>query len=398
MQALFETARIAIERQDWDKVNTTLQKLLSNPQEYRENSLPTADDILDIALRTLRDCDFQQRWEIAKLFPKMGKRAIAPLIDLLTADVTDVEMRWFIVKILGEFDDRACILALSQLIHQEEELAEIAAEALANIGRSAMASLAELLQDPATRLLGVRALSRVRRPEIVAPLLTVVNDDSAAIRAIAIEALSSFQEERIGTVVLAALKDPSALVRRQAVMATGYLARQSPQENLVPALEPLLWDLDRDICHAVAIALGRIGTAEAARVLFSVCRSPLTPDDLKLTLVRALGWIETAEVIGYLERSLYGEDPRICQEIITILARQNSSRARQQAVRVLGDFYHAYPLLGERTAIKQSLALALGELADTDSQGILRTLAKDSEAIVRLHALSALKKLDRQAG
>ncbi|MFO0515164.1 MAG: HEAT repeat domain-containing protein, partial [bacterium] len=136
MQALLEKAQIALNKKDWETLNASIQRLL-NQKDAIEPIIN--DEILDLALEALQKCDFQQRWEIAKLFPQIGKPAIAPLIALLESEEQDGEMRWFLARILSQFDDRACILALSQLLQrsEEEELSQMAAAALANIGSSA---------------------------------------------------------------------------------------------------------------------------------------------------------------------------------------------------------------------------------------------------------------------
>jgi len=394
MQALLEKAQIALNKKDWETVNASIQRLLTQKDAIEPI---INDEILDLALEALQKCDFPQRWEIAKLFPKIGQSAIAPLIALLESEEQDGEMRWFLARILSQFDDRACILALSQLLQrsEEEELSQMAAAALANIGSSAISSLGQLLSDSNRRFLAVQALSQIRQPEIIEPLLTVVKDESSAIRSIAIEALSSFHHPQITAIILDALQEPAIDVRREAIKASSYLGPNYPQADLVNHLQPLLFDVHLEICQETAIALGRIGTVTSAKALNPLLESSLTPDSLKLTVVRALGWIEDQEALNYLEKALYSENILICREIIAILGRQTSQKLRRQAGAILGNFYHSRPAILTHTGVKQSLAIALGEL-DRDNKSILLTLAADGEAIVRLHALSALKKLDHR--
>jgi HEAT repeat protein len=361
-------------------------------------SFPSSDgDTLDRALKNLQDCDFQGGWEIAKLFPKIGERAIAPLLGLLETDSTPSETRWLILRILGEIPDRESILALGQIVQrsEDEELSAMAAAALASIGRPAIEILAGLLDNQETRLLAVGALSRVRRPEIVAPLLTVVGDQSPEIRAIALEALSSFYDEAIVAVVLAALEDPARAPRRQAVMAAGYLAPRYPEVDFVSHLAPRLGDLDGEIGRATAIALGRIGTEAAIEVLNSALESPCTAPELQLAIVRALGWSEQTKAGSALAKALPSVEGEIRAEIITILGRQPSPLGRARAIEALKGLIDGRSLEEIPTGVKQSLALALGELAELEGRETLLSLATDREASVRLHALWGLKQLDR---
>jgi HEAT repeat protein len=368
-------------------------------EQADRRSCPSSDgDTLDRALKNLQDCDFQEGWEIAKLFPKIGERAIAPLLGLLETDSTPSETRWFILRILGEIPDRESILALGQIVQrsEDEELSAMAAAALASIGRPAIEILTGLLDNPETRLLAVGALSRVRRPEIVAPLLTVVGDQSPEIRAIALEALGSFYDEAIVAVVLAALEDPARAPRRQAVMAAGYLAPRYPAVDFVSRLAPRLGDLDGEIGRATAIALGRIGTEAALEVLNSALESPLTAPELQLAIVRTLGWSEQDKAWSALAKALPRVEGEIRAEIITILGRQASPLGRVRAIEVLKGLIDGRALEEIPTGVKQSLALALGELAELEGRETLLSLATDREASVRLHALWGLKQLDRR--
>jgi HEAT repeat protein len=143
----------------------------------------------------------------------------------------------------------------------------MAAAALANIGSSAISSLEQLLSDSNTRFLAVQALSQIRRPEIIEPLLTVVKDQSSAIRAMAIEALSSFHHPQITAIILDALQDPPSMCDGKQLKLVVTWRPNYPQADLVNHLQPLLFDIHLDICQETAIALGRIGTATSAKAL-----------------------------------------------------------------------------------------------------------------------------------
>jgi HEAT repeat protein len=355
-------------------------------------------DLLDRALRDLQHRDFQRRWEAAKHFPKIGERALAPLLALLESGTTEPETRWFIARILGEFKSGSGILALGRLLQRsdDEDLTAMAAEALGGIGTPAIDILKGFLQNPDTRLLAVGALSRIRRVEIVEPLLSVVTDNSPEVRAIAIEALGSFHDERIVPVILDALRDTAPEPRRQAAIAAGYLAPRHPEIDFVLPLAPLLGDSDREIGQVAARSLGRLGSARALDALHAALRSPVVPADGKLAVVRALGWSGNEAALEYLGDSLPEQDDTVCQEIIAILSRQKNSESRERAIGVLSDFYNERVKETGRSSLKHALALALGELGDSTGRGVLLSLAGDREASVRLHASSALKKLARE--
>jgi HEAT repeat protein len=366
-----------------------LQNLVSDSQiELNEEEKQKA---LELTLKILIEGDFQQKWEIAKVFPKLGKTAIAPLIELLESEEAEIETRWFICRILSEFNDPTCAIALASLLRnaEDEELSMMASQALANLGTSAIEALQELLQVEDARLLAVQALSQIRRFEIVEPLLEVVSDPSPEIRTIVIEALGSFHDERILSVLIAALKDTASRVRKEAAIAIGL---RTSQFNLIEQLKPLLYDLNLEVCQQAAIALGRMGTDAAADELFKVLQSPVTPVALKLTIVRSLSWMETAPSLNYLREGLLAQEVAVCQEIIAVLGRIEASGLRKKATQILIEFYLSEPTIARQTQIKQALVMSLGELGQPEAIELLQKLAQDEDKIVKLHAIAALKK------
>jgi HEAT repeat protein len=389
MRKILQNAIAATQEGNWLSVNQSLQQLSLSPLNESERK-----QVIDLALQVLKESDFHQRWEVAKLFPKLGKIAIAPLIEVLEDEVADIETRWFAARILSEFDDPTCIVALVKLLEQteEEELSLVASQALANIGSSAIEALRSLLKEPESRLLAVQALAQIRRLDIIEPLLEVVNDPNATIRAIAIEALGSFHDERLLPVLIEALKDPASRVRKEAAIALGMRVQMRSKFNLVEHLKPLLYDFNLEVCQQAAFALGRMGTDDAAQALFLVLKSPATPVILKLILVRALSWIETSQALTELQAGLHLGDLEVCQEIVTVLGRKESAELKSQATQILIEFFRSgEPAVGQ-PQIKQALAMSLGELGQKEAIDLLLDLAEDSDRTVKLHAIAALKK------
>ncbi|PSF38434.1 PBS lyase [Aphanothece hegewaldii CCALA 016] len=401
MLAKLNTAKIELEQANWTLASQILQQLLSEKQEHTDD--PNVRDvewemILNLAIQILCESDFGQRWEIAKLFPKLGNRAIAPLISLLEDESLDLEIRWFVGRILSQFHHPDCVLALAKLTQQtqEEDLSIMAAQALSEIGLLATEALTELLQIPETRLLATKALSQMRHCETISPLLTVACDDDPNVRAIAIEALGSFKNSQIYPILVAALKDQAAKVRKEAIIALGYFTEKSVLNDTVNHLIPLLYDFKLEICQQTVITLGRLGTPEAIAALFSVLKSPVTPNELKQEIVRALGWIESVDALLYLQEALEWGDGDICQEIITVLSRQKEPQLKQQAAHILVEFYQSGQKVLQDSTIRQTLATSLGDLGEIEGHSLLSNLAQDNNQRVKLHAISALKKLTKQ--
>jgi HEAT repeat protein len=354
---------------------------------------------LKLALQLLEAGDFQQRWEIAKFFPKLGEKAVAPLLEILEDETADLELRWFVGRILSEFAQPRTIVALARLIGQTEaeELSLMASQSLAQMGKAGIKALQELLAAEESRLLAVQALAQIRHSDTIEPLLTVINDPQPQIRATAIEALGSFPDPALFPVLLQALQDSAAQVRKEAVIALGirlgsYGYPSLSDLDFVAIFKPLLYDFKPEVCQQAAIALGRVGTDEAAAALLPVLKSTATPLWLKLDIVRALSWIETVRALECLEEGLGWSDAPVCQEIVRILGRVRKEELKKKATQILREFVNSGQQSLQQPQLKQAVALSLGELGERESLDILRSLAEDREAAVRLHAIAALKK------
>lgn len=393
-------AEIVAEQENWSLLNQCLQHLLQS------KTLGVANDrqVLNWALEILHCGDFQDRWDVAKIFPSLGKPAIAPLIDILQDEDADEELRWFAVRILGEFHDSAVISALVDLLKtsDNEELSAMATTALANQGKSAITALVDLLTQEEWRLLAVRGLAHIRTKETITPLLSVVNDSQVLVRAMAIEALGSFHDPLVLPVLLGALKDVAASVRKEAVIALGVRNDLKDRLNLVKVLKPLLWDFNLDVCQQAAIALGRLGTDEAAEALFSLWESAVTPLPLQLQAIRALGWVETPQAIAYLKQIFLHDFANanqqidgqllIWQEVITVLGQVQKNNLISIATQVLIDLLNSSHPAINLAEIRKKIAISLGLLADPQAVVCLQNLLSDRDSVVQLHAIAALRK------
>ncbi|NJR63592.1 MAG: HEAT repeat domain-containing protein [Cyanobacteria bacterium CRU_2_1] len=344
------------------------------------------------------------RWDAAKQIPNFGAEAIAPLLTILQDEEADWELLWFVARILGNLEGREAIDALITLLKTADntEVAGMAATALANLGAIVIPSLSGLLTDESTRLLAVQTLSQIRHPDVVPPLLQRVEDDSPVIRAGAIESLSHFYDPAISAALVLALKDPSASVRQAAITGLGIQADRVDKLQLTYQLKPLLWDVNLAVCQQTAIALGRVGTNEAADALFEVLRSPHTPLLLQIEAVRALAWIGSVHGLNILESLLNAAQQRgngmeVSHEIMTILGRVDHPIAKQRAVEILLNLLQSNCRLVEDIKSKQAIALSLGQLGQLDALNGLIELLADANASVRFHAIAALKQLDVNA-
>ena len=88
MSNLLEQAKIAAQKQNWSLVNYYLQQFIlesksnKTPLIFPDNNV-VIDEVIDLAIEVLENGDFQEKWDIDKLFKQIGKPAIAPLIEII---------------------------------------------------------------------------------------------------------------------------------------------------------------------------------------------------------------------------------------------------------------------------------------------------------------------------
>jgi len=396
---LLVQAQTAYDAADWSSLIQYLQQLILATDSEHPEIVKNREYLLKLTLSMLEMGDFQQRWEITKALTRLGNIAIPPLIEILEDEDAEEELRWYAARTLGEFQHPEAIAPLVELLKtdEDEELKAIAATALAQMGSVAITSLTELLADEDTRLLAVRSLSCIPQTETITPLLSVVQDPQATIRTAAIEALSSFHDERIPPVLLNALDDIAATVRRAAVLGLGFRSDLREALDLVRRLQPKLYDFNIDVCCAAAVSLSRMGCNEAAQQLFKLLISPHTPLPLQLETIRALVWVGTPSSLEYLQTVFnQSTSETLWQEIVTVLGRVQKPQTTR-AVEILLQILRLQHPATEIVSVKSAIALSLGQLGEMQAIEPLISLLADPNASVRLHAIAALKNLDREA-
>ena len=410
MSNLLEQAKIAAQQQNWSLVNYYLQQFISESKSKKttstfHNENVSLDAVIDLAIEVLENGDFQEKWDIDKLFKQIGKPAIAPLIEILKDREIDLEERWFVTRILAEFNSEDVLEVMQNIIvsSEAEDLQEIAAETLANFGDSGVDLLTDLLVKPESRLLATKALAKINCISIITPLLTVVKDENDDVRIAAISALTNYSDSRIPIVLVSALKDTVAKVRKAAVIGLAGYANLQKELGLVKLLQPLLWDINFEVCQQAAIALGKIGTNSAATALFELLKTTTVPIFLKIDAVRALGWIQTKVSLEYLQKLLEynflvedNSQPQIVNEIITALGKLEKSELKPQGTDILIEFIASKNPSLESACVKKSLALALGYLGNIHALDYLIQLLEDEDNSVRLHSVAAMKQLDSE--
>jgi HEAT repeat protein len=412
VQVTLQKGLEAAGKQNWLEVNNQLMQLPQKKSQSKasgqskhcqEEFLLAPKDwqiAFDIALKMLMEGDFPHKWEIAKIFPLLGQEITTPLNALAVDETIEVEVRWFICQILGNFAQQSVVLTMVQLLQQsqESELIVIAGKTLSKIGDRAIDALVDLLSQPEYCLLAANSLSYIRSNATIPPLLAITACEDAELRAIAINALGSFHDPRVPPVLIAALQDRASAVRKEAAIALGFRPDLCQEIDIVKYLQPLLYDLNLEVCSQAAISLGRMQQPTATKALFEALQAELTPISLQSDLVKALAWSKLSSGITYLGKALTIACELIIQEIIVVLGRTSSPELKYQSTQILINFWQQQPsapssLSPLSPAVRQALATSLGELRDRSAQIVLEQLATDGDRKVQLHALAALKKL-----
>ena len=360
---------------------------------------------LGSVLSELEQGDFQARWETAKQIPDFGESAIASLVDLMHNSADDHELQWFLARILGQFNHADAVIALVQLLQntEDEDVADIAAQMLAQIGPQAVDALSALIEVPESRFLGVSALAQIRDVTIVPVLLRVVGDQEVRVRALALETLGRFNDPRIIPAVLQSLTDLTAQVRRVAIASLSYRSHlfREHDHDPVALLQPLLNDLDLRVCQAAATALGRLATNTAAQALLNTAKSDQVPIPLKISIIQALGHMSSHQSVQCLQtlwphtassfQVIDDTDQTVAEAIIQALTLHRQTGLKKTSAQALMQCLQHQP--SPDPTLNKTIASALGQLGDTEAIPEVIRLLGIPDMGVRLHAIAALKQI-----
>jgi HEAT repeat protein len=367
-------AEIAAARSDWPAVMAHLQK--SAPFEN--------PGWLDLAQQVLENGDFQLRWDVAKLLPQFGRRALDRLLIILADDEADPEVQWFALRALTDPPDPTTVATLIQIIQSSDtDLIPIAIHALAQMGSAVLPAIAPLLDQPSSRFAATQILAQMHDRSVVEYLLSLVEDRDAPVRQITIDALGRFHAPTIAAVLLKALADPIPMVRLAAITAVRFCWKDDPALDWVSAIGPLLNDPDIAVGIQAAIALGNIGHIEAIPPLMQALRSGLTPDQQAIALVRSLLSLDLPLAITLWDTLTIA--PRL--ELIRHLGQ------RQTGQESLVTWLEQDPIVVQSQPLRQELVRAIGQQGTILALEPLINQLAHSDRRDRLHIIAALKQL-----
>jgi HEAT repeat protein len=370
-------ALVAAQDQNWQQVSNLLPQL--DPQL-------DAQQILDLSIQLLTQGNFQDAWLLTKVLPTLGARAVPPLVTLLQDTEFPAETQWFVGKILSSFQAGLVIRELVACLQPPTTATQqvIVLQALTDLGVPAIQYITALLSEPAQHQTAVFALAQIRHSHTIEPLLTVVNDPDPQIRSTAIEALGSFHDDRVAPLLLTKLKDPSSLVRQAAVVSLGMRPELAIELQLVDQLRPMLKDINPAVYGAAAIALGRMGSDDAALALWNCYEQPTCPADLQAQIIAALGWIDSAQSLGYLRQILWTAQ---VEQWAAFAVRSMGLQISQKLtiIQILQE-YLQQPSANATVSTRQEIATVLGNISSPETVELLRLLLADPDERIRWQA------------
>jgi HEAT repeat protein len=383
--------KTAIAQANWVQVcRLTEQGLLSQ-------TLPESE-VLNALLQALEWGDFQVRWDVAKMLPKLGDIAIEPLLNLLQEDLLQEdseELQWFVVRALGAWDSDQVMQALFGVLKSgHPELQSMAATVLAQYGDRVLALLQTASQPPIleepeiSKLWSARILANIRTIGTVQLLLVLAQDTDPEVCCTAIEALMSFQDDRKHQVLIDSLQSIHSSIRKTAVEAIGFCQGLTIDQR-IDLLTPLLIDLNLSVCTKTAASLGRLGDRAAEPLLKTLNSSPL-PRELEIELVRSLLRIASpTALLGLFD--LAQQSIPLCHELLRSLGRVRDVKVKAICVRYLLDLMQTHLTLADR----KLAVTALGHLEQPAAiEGLIAQFITPDISL-RLHILQALQQIDR---
>lgn len=196
-------------------------------------------------------------------------RAVEPLIQAL--EVADSSyFRAATVSALGKLGDARAVPSLIQALQDEGNVIVKAATALGQIGKPAVESLIQAMEEVDSsfgRGHAAKTLGRIGDAKAVDPLLHVfTNDKNNYVRGEAARALGEIGNTKAFAPLLQALNDTDDEIRVAAARALGEMGDARAVTPLLRALN----DKDNKIRIAAAVALGDIGDGRAVESLIQL--------------------------------------------------------------------------------------------------------------------------------
>lgn len=338
----------------------------------------------------------------------------------------DVDVRKFVIDILGEIGDERCGDKVLQALEDSDSNVRYAA--VETLGKLKIARAAEPLldliddPDPGLKFALLQTLARLEQPVDIARLLPLLED--RLLRKAVYECLGFVGDSRAFAPLVQGLSDPQRNVRETALLALHRLTQSQP-EAFTHYLPSINWTAGQEFLLE-ALRSERLEMKQAALGLFAFIGHCLPVDELLSCVRDEESRARALEVFARLGAQAYAgimQDVSLLEswqvEILYIGGELGYAAAvplalealgaidpqlRYVAVRVLaqaGDSSHISALIGllsdEVVPIRSAAVTALASLAHRCQNAILPALDvlfHDPEAEKRVQCLRIMRELD----
>jgi HEAT repeat protein/Zn-dependent protease with chaperone function len=252
---------------------------------------------------------------------------------------------------------------------------------------AAVPGLISVLKDEsaAVRLASVQALEQLQDPRAIDALIDVMKGDAdARVREAAASALGSIDSQRAVPGLIAALgSERVTAVRAKIVWALGEI--EDPRA--VDALSAALKDQAAEVRQQAVWALGEIGSAEAVPALIPMLRD--SDAELRKQVAQALGEIENVDAVPALSAATKDSDAGVREQAVQALGQIENVKGLPALVAALND---------DVVEVRRSAVEAIGDIDElhTAPPGLIAAL-KDADAEVRQNAAQALGNIEDKA-
>lgn len=325
----------------------------------------------------------------------IGSDAVGQLISRLKTD--DVDVRKFIVDILGEIrDPRAVPALIERLSDKDENICVAAAEALGKTrDRRAVGPLLECLSRYDQGWLdyaAAEALGEIGDESALGPLLKALGRSS--LREPVLESLGKIGNADTLSPLISGLEDPLRIVREVSVVALNAIYRKSPREErgrviaavragvsekAVDFLEEILMTSGGDLQKAAIAVLGWAGKERSIEKLLSLLRE----EDLEEPVVQALVHLDGKRT-ALLIAALSNESNLVRRVAARVLGEVRAVEAEQALIPLLDD---------ENGHVRGMAAEALGRIKSKKALPKLLSLLEDEYESVQESAVAALAEI-----
>ncbi len=323
---------------------------------------------------------------------QIGGQAVDPLLGII--ETPDLDVRKFVVDILGDIKDRRAVPALIDRLRDADENIQVAAaEALGKIrDRRAVDALLNCLTHHNQGWLdyaSAEALGEIGDERALGPLLAALGQNS--LREPVLEALGKIGNATTLGPLIASLTDPLRIVREVSIVALDTIYRKSgatERRNIVEVLRTGLSASAMDFLEEILITsvgelqrstiavLGWTGRENSIKRLLAL----LKEEDLVDPVVQSLAHIDPGKA-GFLVGFLSNENALVRQTVAQVLGEGRITAAEDALIMLLQD---------ENGHVRSTAAGALGLLQSRNARAGLLALLQDEYENVQEAAIQAL--------